>query len=43
MENERYESGLAIRKDVLGKEHVERSLANATEFSQPMQDLVTKY
>lgn len=43
MDKETYEKGLAIRSEVLGKEHVERSLQSATEFSRPMQDLVTEY
>ncbi len=43
MSNERYESGLEVRKAVLGAEHVERSIANSTTFSKPMQDLVTEY
>lgn len=38
-----YEAGLQIRKDVLGAEHVERSLANADDFTRPMQELVTEY
>ncbi|MET7651466.1 carboxymuconolactone decarboxylase family protein [Streptomyces sp. NPDC005486] len=38
-----YEAGLAIRKAVLGAEHVERSLANVSEFARPMQELVTEY
>jgi 4-carboxymuconolactone decarboxylase len=38
-----YERGLARRKEVLGEQHVERSLAAATDFSQPIQDLVTEY
>jgi 4-carboxymuconolactone decarboxylase len=37
------ERGLRTRAEVLGKEHVERSLARATEFGRPMQDLVTEY
>jgi 4-carboxymuconolactone decarboxylase len=39
----RYERGLETRKEVLGAEHVERSLAAASEFSRPMQELVTEY
>jgi 4-carboxymuconolactone decarboxylase len=38
-----YEAGLEMRKSVLGAEHVERSLANASEFAQPMQEFVTEY
>jgi 4-carboxymuconolactone decarboxylase len=35
--------GLQARKEVLGAEHVERSLAAVSEFSRPMQELVTQY
>jgi 4-carboxymuconolactone decarboxylase len=38
-----FEKGLAIRKAVLGKEYVEKSLAVADDFTRPMQELVTKY
>lgn len=40
---ERYEAGLAIRKKVLGEAHVQRSLDNVTDFSRPVQELVTEY
>jgi 4-carboxymuconolactone decarboxylase len=42
-DSDRLERGMAIRKEVLGAEHVERSLANADEFSRPVQELVTEY
>ena len=35
MDKERYEKGLAMRKAVLGEAHVERSLANADDFTRP--------
>ncbi|WP_127131225.1 carboxymuconolactone decarboxylase family protein [Georgenia sp. SYP-B2076] len=38
-----FEAGLEVRKAVLGAEHVERSLANVSEFSRPVQELVTEY
>ena len=38
-----YEQGLGIRKEVLGAEHVEKSLSKVTEFSRPIQELVTEY
>ena len=38
-----FEKGLAIRKKVLGKEYVEKSLQAADDFTRPMQELVTKY
>ena len=38
-----YEAGLEMRKTVLGAAHVERSLGQVTEFSRPIQELVTEY
>lgn len=43
MDRQRFEAGLAARKEVLGAEHVERSLAKVTDFSRPVQELVTEY
>jgi 4-carboxymuconolactone decarboxylase len=43
VDKERFERGLAKRRAVLGSEHVERSLAQADEFSRPFQELVTEY
>jgi 4-carboxymuconolactone decarboxylase len=40
---DRYEKGLALRKQVLGADYVERSLAAADDFSRPMQELSTEY
>lgn len=40
---EKFEKGLQLRKEVLGAEHVDRSLQNATAFSRPLQELVTEY
>jgi 4-carboxymuconolactone decarboxylase len=39
----RYDEGLRMRRQVLGDAYVQRSLDNATEFTQPMQELVTEY
>jgi 4-carboxymuconolactone decarboxylase len=38
-----FEKGLGIRKSVLGKEYVEKSLAAADDFTRPMQQFVTQY
>ena len=43
MNDEMYEKGLKIRKEVLGSEYVEKSLANADDFTSPMQRLVSEY
>jgi 4-carboxymuconolactone decarboxylase len=40
--DERYERGLAIRKEVLGEAHVDRSLAAVTDFARPVQEYVTR-
>ena len=39
----RFAQGLAIRKAVLGTDYVARALDGASEFSRPMQELVTEY
>lgn len=39
----RYDEGMKVRREVLGAAHVERSLSQATDFSRPIQDLVTEY
>lgn len=43
MSKEDFDRGLPIRMDVLGREFVERALANATDFNRPMQELTTEY
>jgi 4-carboxymuconolactone decarboxylase len=41
--SERYERGLATRREVLGAEYVDRALGQATEFTAPLQELITEY
>jgi len=41
--SDRYDEGRRVRAEVLGEEHVERSLAKASEFNRPIQELVTEY
>lgn len=43
MHKETYEAGIDMRKQVLGAAHVERSLAKVSDFSRPVQELVTEY
>jgi 4-carboxymuconolactone decarboxylase len=43
MANELYDTGLKIRREVLGAEYVDKSIASADEFNRPLQDLVTQY
>jgi len=42
-ETNRFEDGLEVRREVLGADHVDRSLARASAFARPMQELVTEY
>jgi 4-carboxymuconolactone decarboxylase len=41
--SERFDDGLEVRRAVLGAEHVDRSLEQASPFMRPMQELVTEY
>ena len=43
MHKQTYEAGIAMRKQALGADHVERSLAQVSDFSRPVQELVTEY
>jgi 4-carboxymuconolactone decarboxylase len=38
-----YERGLEIRKQVVGKDYVEKSIAAADDLTRPLQELVTEY
>ncbi len=43
MSKENYDKGLAVRREVLGSDYVERQLATADDFNRPLQDLLTEY
>lgn len=43
MNDDLFDSGLAIRREVLGAEFVDKALAGADDFSAPLQRLVTEY
>ena len=43
MDKEIYETGLRIRKEVLGEEYVDNAIKNATDFNRHFQELVTEY
>lgn len=40
---ERSRRGMAVRREVLGDEHVDRAVASATPFTAPFQDFITRY
>lgn len=43
MNQDLFNQGLKTRRDVLGSEYVDKAIANADEFSKPLQELVTQY
>jgi 4-carboxymuconolactone decarboxylase len=43
MNQDLFERGLKLRREVLGAEYVDASIANADDFNRPMQELVTQF
>ncbi len=42
MASEQYETGMRLRREVLGDEYVDQAMANADEFSADFQRIVTE-
>lgn len=42
MHSEKYEKGMKVRREVLGDEYVDKAINNASDFTKPLQDLVTE-
>ena len=42
-DEQRAEQGMAVRRAVLGDAHVDRAVANTTEFTAPFQEWLTRY
>ena len=40
--SEQYDKGLALRKQVMGADYVEKALANASDFTKPLQDHIVE-
>jgi 4-carboxymuconolactone decarboxylase len=38
-----HEDGMKVRREVLGDEHVDRAIENATDFTAEFQDFITRY
>jgi 4-carboxymuconolactone decarboxylase len=38
----RHDAGMAVRRQVLGDDHVDRAVAGTTSFSAPFQDFITR-
>ncbi|WP_320822204.1 4-carboxymuconolactone decarboxylase [Reinekea sp.] len=42
MNNEKYRQGMVMRRAVLGDAYVDRAINAATDFNQPLQDMITE-
>ena len=42
-DEQRAARGMAVRREVLGDEHVDRAIAGTTAFTEPFQDFITRY
>jgi 4-carboxymuconolactone decarboxylase len=42
MSSEKYKQGMAVRREVLGDEYVDRAIKGATSFTKSLQDMVTE-
>jgi 4-carboxymuconolactone decarboxylase len=42
-DEERVAAGMKARREVLGDEHVDRAIANTTDFTAAFQDFITRY
>jgi 4-carboxymuconolactone decarboxylase len=42
-DEERREAGMRVRREVLGDAHVDRAVANTSEFTADFQDFITRY
>jgi 4-carboxymuconolactone decarboxylase len=42
-ENERYEKGMQVRREVLGEAYVDRSLAKRNAFNTEFQEMITRH
>jgi 4-carboxymuconolactone decarboxylase len=42
-EEDRFDAGMEVRREVLGDEHVDRAVRSTTAFNAEFQDLITRY
>lgn len=42
MDRKRFEEGLKVRREVLGDEYLDKALAASSDFTKPLQELVTE-
>jgi 4-carboxymuconolactone decarboxylase len=42
-EEDRFDAGMEVRREVLGDEHVDRAVRSTTAFNAEYEDLITRY
>lgn len=42
MKSDKYKAGMTVRREVLGDEYVDKAISGATDFTKPLQDMVTE-
>jgi 4-carboxymuconolactone decarboxylase len=42
-EEDRFDAGMEVRREVLGDEHVDRAVRSTTAFNAEFEDLITRY
>jgi len=42
MSNDKYKAGMAVRREVLGDEYVDKAVAGTTDFTEPLQNMVVQ-
>jgi len=42
-DSRRFEQGMAVRREVLGDAHVDRTMDNRTPYNEPFQEFITRY
>ncbi len=42
MSSQKYDSGMCVRREVLGDAYVDNALNSATDFTRPLQELLTE-
>ena len=42
MSSEKYVQGMTVRREVLGDEYVDKAINSGTDFTKPLQDLITE-
>jgi 4-carboxymuconolactone decarboxylase len=43
MSDDPYDTGMRVRREVLGDEHVDRAIERTTDLTAPFQDLITRF